>query len=63
MSQTSSAKNGEVGIVGYEINVNRYFYRYTPPRRLEEFEADIRGIEQDIVRMLAEVTGENAAPA
>jgi type I restriction enzyme M protein len=50
-------KDGQVGIVGYEINFNRYFYRYTPPRRLEEIEADIRGIEKDIMRMLAEVTG------
>ncbi len=50
-------KDGEVGLVGYEINFNRYFYRYTPPRPLEEIEADIRGIEQDILRMLAEVTG------
>ena len=45
------------GIVGYEINFNRYFCRYTPPRPLEEIEADIRGIETDILRMLAEVTG------
>jgi type I restriction enzyme M protein len=51
------AKDGQVGIVGYEINFNRYFYRYTPPRSLEEIEADIRSIEVDIVRMLAEVTG------
>lgn len=36
---------------------NRYFYCYTPPRPREEIEADIRGIEQDILRMLAEVTG------
>jgi type I restriction enzyme M protein len=50
-------KDGQVGIVGYEINFNRYFYRYTPPRPLEEIEADIRAIETDIVRMLAEVTG------
>ena len=50
-------KDGQVGIVGYEINFNRYFYRYTPPRPLEEIEADIRGIEKDIMRMLAEVTG------
>jgi type I restriction enzyme M protein len=50
-------KDGQVGLVGYEINVNRYFYRYTPPRPLEEIEADIRGIESDILRMLAEVTG------
>ena len=50
-------KDGRVGIVGYEINFNRSFYRYTPPRPLEEIEADIRTIEQDILRMLAEVTG------
>jgi type I restriction enzyme M protein len=50
-------KDGEVGVVGYEINFNRYFYRYVPPRPLEEIEADIRGIESDIMRMLAEVTG------
>ncbi len=36
-------KDGEVGLVGYEINFNRYFYRYKPPRPLEEIEADIRG--------------------
>ena len=50
-------KDEQVGIIGYEINFNRYFYRYTPPRPLEDIEADIRGIEQDILRMLAEVTG------
>ena len=50
-------KDHEVGRVGYEINFNRYFYRYTPPRPLEEIEGEIRGIEQDILRMLAEVTG------
>ena len=25
-------KDGQVGLVGYEINFNRYFYRYKPPR-------------------------------
>jgi type I restriction enzyme M protein len=50
-------KDGLVGLVGYEINFNRYFYRYTPPRPLEEIEKDIRAIEGDIVRMLAQVTG------
>lgn len=50
-------RDGEVGLVGYEIKLNRYFYRYTPPRPIEEIEADIREIEQGIVRMLAEVTG------
>jgi type I restriction enzyme M protein len=52
------AKDGLVGIIGYEINFNRYFYKYIPPRPLEEIEADIRAIEKDIVRMLAEITGQ-----
>ena len=28
--------DGETGKVGYEINFNRYFYIYTPPRPLEK---------------------------
>jgi len=55
------AKDGEVGIVGYEINFNRYFYRYSPPRPLANIEADIQGIEADIVRMLGEVTASASA--
>ena len=55
------AKDKEVGIVGYEINFNRYFYRYSPPRPLEDIEADIQGIEEDIVRMLREVTASAAS--
>ena len=50
-------KDGQIGIVGYEINFNRYFYRYTPPRPLEAIDADIRDVERDIVKMLAEITG------
>ena len=50
-------KDGEVGKVGYEINFNRYFYQYQPPRELELIEADIKGIEKDILAMLKEVTG------
>jgi type I restriction enzyme M protein len=50
-------KDGEVGKVGYEINFNRYFYQYQPPRPLEEIEADIRGLEKEIVAMLREVAG------
>jgi len=48
--------HGRVGHVDYEINLNRYFYRYTQPRPLEDIEADIRAIEQDIVRMLVGFT-------
>jgi len=54
-------KDGKVGLIGYEINFNRYFYRYTPPRPLEEIESEIRTIESDIMKMLAEVTGTGAS--
>jgi type I restriction enzyme M protein len=50
-------KDSQIGKVGYEINFNRYFYKYTPPRPLEEIEADIRGIEKDVLDMLREVAG------
>ncbi|MGH7845794.1 MAG: hypothetical protein ACREQW_11570 [Candidatus Binatia bacterium] len=53
-------RDKQAGRVGYEINFNRYFYKYTPPRPLEEIESDIRAVEQDIVRMVAEVTGGTA---
>ena len=47
----------KVGLVGYEINFNRYFYRFRPPRPLGEIEADIRRIEGEMVAMLREVAG------
>ena len=50
-------KDGEVGILGYEINFNRYFYKYQPPRPLEEIEVDIKTLERDILKMLHEVAG------
>ena len=50
-------KDDKVGKIGYEINFNRYFYKYQPPRPLEEIEADIKILEQDILRMLREVAG------
>ena len=41
---------------GYEINFNRHFYRYTPPRPVEEIDADLKRAEEEIVRLLGEVT-------
>lgn len=38
--------------VGYEINFNRYFYKYVPPRPLEEIEADLKIIEEEIMQLL-----------
>ena len=48
-------RDANVGLVGYEINFNRYFYRFKPPRPLEETEADIGSIGAEIVEMLREV--------
>ena len=50
-------KDGGVGKVGYEINFNRYFYKYQPPRPLEEIEADIKTLEREILEMLRDVAG------
>ena len=50
-------QDGKVGLVGYEINFNRYFYQYRPPRPLEEIEADIQLVEKEILAMLREVAG------
>ena len=42
--------------VGYEISLNRHFYGYEPPRPLEIIEADIKALEDDIVKLLKEIT-------
>jgi type I restriction enzyme M protein len=47
--------------VGYEIPLNRHFYRYEPPRPLEVIEANIKTLEQEIMALLADVTGSNGA--
>ncbi|CAM5528872.1 SAM-dependent DNA methyltransferase OS=Stutzerimonas stutzeri OX=316 GN=G7024_23860 PE=4 SV=1 [Stutzerimonas stutzeri] len=49
-------KDGLVGIVGYEINFNRYFYVYQPPRPLAEIDADLKAVEAEIAALLGEVT-------
>ena len=41
-------RTGEVGKVGYEINFNRYFYIYTPPRPLEVIESEILDLQKEI---------------
>ena len=49
-------RDGEIGKVGYEINFNRYFYVYTPPRPLWEIDAEIKALEEEILAGLREVT-------
>ena len=42
--------------VGYEINFNRHFFVFTPPRPLDRIDADLQRAEDEIVRLLGEVT-------
>lgn len=49
-------KDGQIGIIGYEINFNRYFYEYIPPRDLADINADLKASEARIAALLAEVT-------
>ncbi|MBT6049214.1 MAG: SAM-dependent DNA methyltransferase [Candidatus Scalindua sp.] len=48
-------QDGEVGIVGYEISFNRYFYKYTPPRAIEEIDAELETVNKVIMEMLHEI--------
>ncbi len=49
-------KDGKVGKVGYEIPFNRYFYKFVPPRPLEEIDADLKKLGNEIIDLLREVT-------
>jgi len=51
----TDAQDGAVGRVGYEINFNRYFYKYVPPRPLEEIDAELKALEAEIAGLLREV--------
>ena len=48
-------KDGEIGIVGYEIPFNRHFYQYQPPRDLVEIDADLDAVSAEIMKLLQEV--------
>lgn len=43
--------------IGYEIPLSRHFYRYVPPRPLDEIDAEIKSLESEIQRLLTEVAG------
>ena len=50
-------KDGGIGYVGYEINFNRYFYKYVPPRPLAEIDAELQSLEAEIAGLLKGVAG------
>ncbi len=49
-------QDGGIGKIGYEINFNRVFFQYRPPRPLHEIDAELAGVEQRILELLREVT-------
>jgi type I restriction enzyme M protein len=42
--------------IGYEVPLTRHFYRYAPPRRLSEIDAEIAKLEDEIQELLGRVT-------
>lgn len=51
----TDAQDKQIGRVGYEINFNKYFYRYTPPRPLAEIDTELKTLEAEIADLLNEV--------
>jgi type I restriction enzyme M protein len=47
--------DSDIGRVGYEINFNRFFYRYTPPRPLKEIDGELKALEAEIAGLLKEI--------
>lgn len=48
-------RDGEIGVVGYEIPFNRHFYEYEPPRDLAEIDAELDELSKEIMEMLREM--------
>ncbi|GAB3222569.1 type I restriction-modification system subunit M [Spirosoma arcticum] len=48
-------RDGEVGIVGYEVNFTRYFYEYKAPRSLTEIKAAILALEEKTAGMIRQI--------
>jgi type I restriction enzyme M protein len=48
-------KDGQQGKVGFEINFNRYFYKYAAPRDLHEIDSELKLVEEEIAALLDEV--------
>jgi len=48
-------QDGGIGKVGYEINFNREFFMYQPPRPLAEIDSELEAVESRIMGMLREV--------
>ncbi len=48
-------KDGKLGVVGYEINFDRYFQEYVQPAPVEEIDKEIKLLQQELMDSLNEV--------
>lgn len=54
--ETLDEQDGGIGKVGYEINFNRVFFQYQPPRPLASIDTELAEVEKRILGLLREVT-------
>lgn len=47
--------DGQIGKVGYNIPLTRYFYAYRPPANLDELESNVRNMVSQIAKVFGEV--------
>ena len=55
-SPSGTTRIKEIGRIGDETNVNRFFYKDVPLRCLEEVDAELKKTEREIAERLGEVT-------
>lgn len=48
-------RDGQIGIVGYEVNFNKYFYKYVPPRSPESIAEEIKELEKETQLLMKEL--------
>lgn len=56
-TEVTDARDGLTGVVGTEINFNREFYVYKPPRSRAEIQSEIEAMEKRFMDMLHGVKG------
>ena len=56
-AETKDKADGQIGLVGCEINFNREFYVYEAPRSRDAIKHDIEAMEQRFMEMLKGVAG------
>jgi type I restriction enzyme M protein len=54
--ETRDDKDTGIGRVGYEVNFNKEFFRYTPERPLAKIDSELDVVEKRILKLLKEVT-------